>query len=153
MYSLPELRRWMEWAQTPPDGAGYTENMTRAAERFESGEELRYLIWDAAGETLIGSSGFHALDWRVPKGEIGYWIHSQHAGHGYATEAAGTLTEFGFRTLGFRRIEIRCDPLNAASAAIPPKLGYTLDARLVNDSFAPNKPGKMRDTLIFSRVR
>ncbi|WP_425147752.1 GNAT family N-acetyltransferase [Deinococcus sp.] len=153
MASLPELRRWMVWAQEPLDEAGYTQNLTRAAERFESGEELRFLIWDAAGETLIGSSGFRALHWEVPKAEIGYWIDSRYTGQGYASEAARALTDFGFEVLGFRRIEIRCDALNAASAAVARKLGYTLEARLVNNSVAPDKPGQVRDTLIFSRVR
>ncbi|GGQ99657.1 GNAT family N-acetyltransferase [Deinococcus ruber] len=153
MASLPELRRWMEWAQQPLDEAGYRENLTRAAERFVSGEELRYLVWDAAGEILLGSSGFHALNWSVPKGEIGYWIDSRHTGQGYATETARALTDFGFDELGFRRIEIRCDALNAASAAVAARLGFTLDARLINDKVAAHAPHELRDTLIFSRVR
>jgi len=151
--SLPELRRWMVWAQQPLDEAGYTSNMAAAAEAFAARTELRYLIWDAAGETLFGSTGFHALNWQVPKGEIGYWIHSAHAGRGYATEAARALTDFGFGTLGFRRIEIRCDALNAASAAVAGRAGYRLDARLVNNSVATGQVHELRDTLMFSQVR
>lgn len=151
--SLPELQRWMVWARQPLDETGYMENMARAAERFETRTELRYLIWDAAGEQLIGSSGFHALNWDVPKGEIGYWTHSQHTGQGYATEAARALTDFGLDVLGLRRIEIRCDALNRASAGVPGKLGYRLDARLVNDDVAADGSGALRDTLVFSRVR
>lgn len=151
--SLPELRRWMVWAQQPLDEAGYVSNMAAAAEAFAARTELRYLIWDEAGETLLGSTGFHALNWQVPRGEIGYWIHSAHAGWGYATEAARALTDFGFGTLGFRRIEIRCDALNHASAAVAVKLGYALDARLVNNSVAAGQVYELRDTLVYSRVR
>lgn len=153
--SLPELRRWMFWAQEPQDLPGTEANLREAAEHFESRESLRYLVWNAAGTELIGSSGYHALNWRVPRGEIGYWIATAHAGQGYATEVARALTELGLRSfqeggLGFRRIEIRTDALNERSARIPRALGYTLDARLVNDGVAADDPTKLRDTLIFS---
>lgn len=151
--SLPELRRWMVWAQQTPDEAGYASNMAAAAEAFAERSELRYLIWDADGRELLGSTGFHALNWQVPRGEIGYWIHTDHAGQGYASEAAQALTDFGFNTLGFRRIEIRCDALNLASAHIARKLGYGLDARLVNNAVAADDAGEVRDTLVFSQVR
>lgn len=151
--SQPELRPWMVWAQQPLDEAGYTSNMAAAADAFAARTELRYLIWDASGTELIGSSGFHALNWQVPRGEIGYWIDTRHAGQGYATEASGALTDFGFGTLGFRRIEIRCDALNEASAAVARRLGYGLDARLVNHAVAAENASEVRDTLVFSKVR
>jgi RimJ/RimL family protein N-acetyltransferase len=151
--SLPELRQWMSWAQEPLDEAGYTSSMTRAAADFATREELRYLIWDPAGQELIGSSGFHSLNWQVPKGEIGYWLASKYVGQGYATETAQALTEFGFGPLGFRRIEIRCDSRNHASAAVAHRLGYGLDIKLVNNTVAADKTTELRDTLVFSRVR
>ncbi|WP_407539467.1 GNAT family N-acetyltransferase [Deinococcus radiomollis] len=151
--SLPELRRWMVWAQQPLDEAGYTSNMAAAAEAFAARTELRFLIWDASGQELLGSTGFHALNWEIPKGEIGYWIHSAQAGKGYATEAVQALTQFGFETLGFRRIEIRCDALNEASAAVARRAGYAQDARLVNNAVAAGQVYELRDTLMFSRIR
>lgn len=151
--SLPELQRWMVWAQNPLDLSGTAENLRGAAERYAGRQELRLLIWNAAGTELIGSSGFHALDWRVPKGEVGYWIATAHTGLGYAQEVAGALTTFGLKTLGLRRIEIRCDSANGRSARVPHKLGYTLDATLRNDAVAADDPARLRDTLIFSVVR
>ena len=156
--SLPELRRWMVWAQEPPDLPGTAENLREAAAHFEARENLRYHVWNAEGTELLGSSGYHALDWRVPRGEIGYWIATAHAGRGYATEVARALTDLGLRApeeggLGFRRIEIRCDARNERSARIPRALGYRLDATLVNDAVAADNPGQVRDTLIFSVTR
>ncbi|MDL2342965.1 GNAT family N-acetyltransferase [Deinococcus sp. MIMF12] len=156
--SLPELRRWMVWAQDPPDLAGTVENLTRAAEAYAAGENLRLHVWSADGRELIGSSGYHALDWRVPRGEIGYWIATPHAGQGYATEVARALTDFALRPqedggLGFRRLELRTDARNERSARIPRALGYALDATLKNDDVAADDPTQLRDTLIFSRVR
>ena len=151
--SHAELRRWMAWAQEVQTLEQATENLTRAQEAYRRGENLRLLVWSADGQDLIGSSGYHALDWRVPKAEIGYWIATPHTGHGYAQEVAGFLTDYGLNTLGFRRLEIRCDARNERSARIPRALGYHLDARLVNDSVAADDPAQLRDTLLFSRVR
>ncbi|MBZ9751208.1 GNAT family N-acetyltransferase [Deinococcus sp. HMF7604] len=151
--SLPELRPWMHWAQAPQTLEGALENLRAAAERFESRETLRYHIWNPAGTELLGSSGFHALDWRVPKGEIGYWVATAHTGQGYAEEVARALTALALGGLGFRRLEIRCDPANSRSARIPAALGYRLDAQLVNDDVCPAEPGRLRDTLVFSRVQ
>jgi RimJ/RimL family protein N-acetyltransferase len=151
--SLPELRPWMVWAQEPLDLSGTAENLRAAAERYAAREELRLLVWTPDGRELIGSSGYHAVDWRVPKAEIGYWIATAHTGHGHAQEVAGALSEVGLHGLGFRRIEIRCDAANARSARIPRALGYTLDAVLRNNAVAADDPTQLRDTLVFSVTR
>ncbi|MFC4639877.1 GNAT family N-acetyltransferase [Deinococcus hohokamensis] len=151
--SLPELRQWMVWAQQPLDPAGTAENLAQAADAYRRRENLRLLVWSADGKTLVGSSGFHALNWRVPKGEIGYWISTPHTGRGYALEVTRALTDFALQTLGFRRLEVRCDALNERSARIPRALGYSLDARLRHDDVAAHDPTQLRDTLVFSVVR
>jgi RimJ/RimL family protein N-acetyltransferase len=151
--SLPELRRWMVWAQSPQDLEATRQNLRAAAAAFASREGLRYHVWNEAGTEIVGSSGYHALDWRVPKGEIGYWIATPHTGQGYAREVTAALTEVGLEKLHFRRLEIRCDAANERSARIPAALGYTFDARLVNDAVAADHPLQLRDTLVFSRVR
>ncbi|GHF99319.1 ribosomal protein N-acetyltransferase [Deinococcus piscis] len=155
--SRAELKHWMAWAQEEPTLEQVRANLTAAAERFHSGEELRYHVWDAAGRELIGSSGFHALDWRVPKGEIGYWTATPHTGQGHALEVVQALTTLaltpqGSGGLGFHRLEIRCDPLNGRSRRIPERLGYGLDACLVNDTVSSDGT-ELRDTLVYSLTR
>lgn len=151
--SLPELREWMVWAQNPLDLAGTVDNLTQASEAYASRETLRLLVWSADGTELVGSSGFHALDWRVPKGEIGYWISTPYTGRGYALEVTRALTDLALDTLRLRRVEIRCDSRNERSARIPRALGYHFDGCLRHDSVAANDPSQLRDTLVFSVVR
>lgn len=151
--SLPELREWMAWAQEPQTLDAARENLTRAADAYARRETLRLLIWNADSTELIGSSGYHSLQWDVPKGEIGYWIATRHTGKGYAQEVAAFLTDYALKTLGFRRIEIRCDPLNGRSARIPKQLRYKLDACLKNDECSVSNPAELRDTLIFSKIQ
>ena len=95
---------------------------------------------------------------RCPRAKSGTGSPRAHAGQGYATEVTHALTELALTPaaeggLGFRRLEIRCDPANGRSARIPPTLGYQLDAHLINDAVAANDPAELRDTLIFSRTR
>lgn len=150
--SFPELRQWMHWAQAPQTLQEAQENLTAAAEAYATRENLRLLIWNADGTELIGSSGYHSLDWEVPRGEIGYWIATPHTGQGYAQEVAAFLTEYGLNELGFKRLEIRCDSRNERSARIPKQLGYTLDAVFKNDMVAADDRTRVRDTLVFSKT-
>lgn len=50
-----------------------------------------------------------------------------------------------------RRVEIRCDPANAASAAIPRKLGFTHEATLRGRS--TTETGAPRDSMVWTRFR
>lgn len=120
--SLPELRRFMPWAKQEPT----LESVRTFLEGMVNGPSMSFGLFDAGGE-VVGGFGLH--DRRGPGIlEMGYWIRSDRTGRGYATAAAGALTTFAFdRFRLVHRIEIRCDPANLASAAIPPKLGYRLD--------------------------
>lgn len=147
--SREELGTWMPWAQNgqTPDQA--RENLAQSAEEFGTAS-FEYSVW--LGDEFVGRCGVHAYDARIPKGEIGYWIATAHAHHGLAREATQGLIDAMLAT-GFRRIEIRCDALNARSAAIPRALGMTQDALFVNDDVSAADPTELRDTLVFSLTR
>lgn len=126
--SLPELRRFMPWAMEPPT----IQSIEAFLEGVVSGSSMGFGLYDA-GRALVGGFGLH--DRRGPGIlEMGYWIRSDRTGRGYATAAARALTGTAFdRFPDVDRIEIRCDPANVASGAIPAKLGY----RLVNEVEVP----------------
>jgi RimJ/RimL family protein N-acetyltransferase len=54
----------------------------------------------------------------------------------------------GFEIHKVGRVEIHCDSANVRSAAIPRKLGFTLDATLRRRGVRPD--GSERDTMIWS---
>ncbi len=58
--------------------------------------------------------------------EIGYWLDAAVTGRGLATEAAVALCALAERLPGIRHIDIRCDPANLPSAAVPRRLGFEL---------------------------
>jgi RimJ/RimL family protein N-acetyltransferase len=119
--SLPELRRFMPWAMEEPTVA----SVSAFLEDVVGGPSPGFGLFEA-GE-VVGGCGLH--DRRGPGIlEIGYWVRSDRTGRGYATAVARALTGVAFECFPLiDRMEIRCDPANLASAAIPPKLGYRLD--------------------------
>jgi RimJ/RimL family protein N-acetyltransferase len=60
--------------------------------------------------------------------EIGYFLDAAVTGQGLATEAARALLEVASAMPGISHVEIRCDAANAPSAAVPQRLGFSLDS-------------------------
>ncbi|HZY69156.1 MAG TPA: GNAT family protein, partial [Devosia sp.] len=72
-----------------------------------------------------------SLIWRSladAQGEIGYILHPDAHGQGYATEAARALTAFGFGTMRLHRIFARCDARNGRSERVMQRLGMRKEA-------------------------
>jgi RimJ/RimL family protein N-acetyltransferase len=122
------LRPWIPWMRDQPKSLVETVawiRSTRAA--FDLDREFRYAVFDRSETVLIGETGLYT---RAGEGarEIGYWISAPHAGRGYATEVAAAMVKVGFEVVGVGRVEIHIARGNEVSLAIPPKLGFTLDA-------------------------
>ncbi|QNG61347.1 GNAT family N-acetyltransferase [Bacillus sp. PAMC26568] len=149
--SMNELKPWMPFAQKPQTLEDTEANLREACAKFILREDLRLLIFDRKHGHFIGSTGFHRINWNVPKLEIGYWISTKHAGNGYMTEAVEALAKFAAEEFGVKRVEIRCDPENIKSRRIPEKLGFILEGVLRQDDVSAD--GKtLRDTCVFSKI-
>ena len=80
-----------------------------------------------AADMLIGHMVFHP--WFAPQTyEIGWVFNRTYHGHGYATEAAGALLQYGFAGLHLHRIIATCQPQNVASYRVMEKLGMRREA-------------------------
>jgi RimJ/RimL family protein N-acetyltransferase len=149
--SIDRLRPWMIWAQHIPS-LEETQNFVREAQaKFAARQDLGLQIRRKSDGVLVGMSGFHNIDWAVPKLEIGYWARTNYTGQGYVTEAVLRLTEFAFATLGANRVEIRMDDRNERSWRVAERAGFTLEGILRNDERTPL--GELRDTRIYAKVR
>ena len=115
---------------------------------FDLGNDFVYGIFARDESQVVGGTGLHTR-----RGddafEIGYWIRASRAGEGLATEATAALTRVGFELCHVDRIEIRCDPKNERSRAIPRKLGYLEEATLRRRLQYPEP----RDVVIYSFFR
>lgn len=149
--SVEHLRPWLPWAHAEPEPLDVkVQRLREFRATFDRDEDYVYGIFGPDEREVLGGTGMHP---RVGPAalEIGYWIGAPHAGRGLATEAAAALTRVAFEVNGVERMEIRCDPRNVRSAAIPPRLGYALDATL--RARLPGADGAMADSMVWSLLR
>jgi ribosomal-protein-alanine N-acetyltransferase len=84
---------------------------------------------------------------RDNSGELGYALHREDWGKGYATEAATLMIRFGFDNLQLHRIQAACGPDNRASQRLLARLGFTPEGRMRDHVFTN---GAWRDSLLYS---
>lgn len=145
--SLTELQQWIPWSVTEPSPLeSIAQRIEKFRRAFDEGRDWPYGILDASESRVIGAAGLHPRT-RPSCLEIGYWIRSSETGQGFATEAVAALAERAFHLHGADAVEIRCDPRNARSAAVPQRLGFTLEQTLLGDTTAPD--GSIRDTQVW----
>lgn len=148
--STNELRPWMAWARDDYSFEECERTTREAIARFLTRQDLRFHFHDRKTDELLGSTGLHRINWRVPRFEIGYWVRTSRAGRGYVTEAVRALALMAFDRLGAKRVEIRCDDENLASARVAEACGFGLDTVLRNWQRGPD--GSLRHERVYSRL-
>jgi RimJ/RimL family protein N-acetyltransferase len=108
---------------------------------------LAVLLKDSG--VIIGHVTLERASREHRQGEIGYVLHPDHQGHGYATEAATVMLRLGFDGLGFHRIVGRLDARNAASARVLERLGMRREAHLRENEFIK---GEWCDELVYAML-
>jgi len=148
--NLDHLRPWMPWAQHEPSSPEtIAARIGRFEQDFAAGLDATYGIFARDDGRVLGGTGLHL---RIPAGvEIGYWLDHRELGRGFATEASKALTAEAFRHPEVSRVQIRCDPRNLRSAAVPRRLGYRLVETMVGQAYAPD--GSSRDTMVWEMMR
>lgn len=86
-------------------------------------QRLRFGIRTQDG-ILVGSINLQPDDDNPHKGEVGYYLGQEGAGHGYATEAVVTLSEYAFDTLGYEELYAEVVLANEPSAHVLARAGY-----------------------------
>ncbi len=100
---------------------------TQIKERFEpqkiNYKMGRFLVFRKDG-TFLGWCG---LRFSPEKNEVdlGYRLMKKHWGQGYATEASQACLEYGFKTLGLKRVVAQASPENIPSIKVIQKLGFS----------------------------
>jgi RimJ/RimL family protein N-acetyltransferase len=132
--SRPDVCRYIPYEPRSRDEVADRLHDARATLDAE-GQALDLAVVRRDTGALIGDA---LLFWRSAEhrtGEIGYVIHPDHTGNGFATEAARAMLALGFDELGLHRIIARIDERNAASAAVLRRLGMRQEAVLVENEW------------------
>lgn len=103
-----------------------------------------------APSRVIGDSYFTLSNLENSRGEIGWTLHPDFAGHGYAAEAARAVLDIAFRVIHLHRVYAELDPRNDASIALCKRLGMREEAFFVKDLWFK---GEWADTGIYAVLR
>ncbi|MBM0207175.1 GNAT family N-acetyltransferase [Micromonospora sp. STR1s_5] len=82
---------------------------------------------------------------RSVQAELGWVLHPEHAGHGFATEAVRELLRLCFKDLGLRRVTAICFAANDASLRLMERVGMRREFYTVRDSL--HRSGEWLDCL------
>jgi RimJ/RimL family protein N-acetyltransferase len=135
--SLPEVCRYVPYSPRTLDEvrANLADPGRARTELTGEGQVLDLAVTLKETGQVVGDAllFFHSEVHR--SGEVGYALHPDHHGRGYATEAAAAMLSLGFAGLGLHRIIARIDQRNAASAAVLTRLGMRQEAVLVDNAW------------------
>jgi ribosomal-protein-alanine N-acetyltransferase len=115
--------------------------------------ELAFAIefGNGTNKEFAGVISFHSMDLPDLVAELGYWIRSDVRGKGIGTTAARMLTNFGFESMGFERVEALVDVENVASKKLLLAAGYSLEGILRKKS--RRYDGSHIDMALYSVIR
>lgn len=116
----------------------------------KSNETQQHFAIEKEGSLLGGIGLSRFADVYANTAEIGYWLGVEHWGKGYATEAVGALSDWGFQFWHLARIQAGVFAGNLASSRVLEKAGYRLEARHAKGVF---KDGHFLDEWLFVRLR
>ena len=146
--SHPEVVRYLYWE---PRTREQVEKVIRESSDQIDGEGggLTLAIQPRGSDSMVGDVVlmYHSEVHR--QGEIGYVLHPDHQGHGYATEAAREMLRLGFEQLDLHRIAGRLEARNSASAAVLERLGMQLEGHLRENEWVK---GEWQSELVYAML-
>ena len=80
-------------------------------------------------------------------GEVGYLVHRDHRGRGYATEMSREMLRLAFEDFGWHRVIARLEARNTASVAVLERLGMRREAHFVSNEIFK---GEWSDELVYA---
>lgn len=156
---LPEVIRFLPWPQRDREQA-YVHTSKRAAGRVLANDD-DFVVFavvlpgtasfgDHEHDRVIGDVMVRVSNAQHAQLEVGWVLHPDFQGHGYAREAAGALVDFTFATLNPHRIQAFLDARNGASAALCERLGMRREATILEEEY---NDGEWQDTAVYGILR
>jgi RimJ/RimL family protein N-acetyltransferase len=137
------------WTYLPDGPYKDAEHLRRMLVWAASAEDARYFALVALpGERPLGIAAYLRITPELGVIEIGHiWFGAQLQRTTAATEAIYLLARHAFEDLGYRRLEWKCNALNAASRRAAERFGFTFEGIFRKHQIVK---GRNRDTAWFS---
>ena len=104
------------WSSPPHENVEKTRDWLDSMIAIHPSEGEDFMV-ELDGQ-LIGKAGL----WRFP--EIGFILHPDHWGHGYAREALTLVLDRAFGVHGLPKVDADVDPRNLSSLRLLSRLGF-----------------------------
>ena len=152
IHSRPDVVRYLYWEPRGPEEVRRVLREKSGMSAIEAeGDALSLAVVERNSGALLGEV---SLGWRSEEhrqGELGFIIHPDHGGRGFATEAAEAMLALGFEDLGLHRIYGSTEARNAPSARLMERLGMRLEAHLIENEFVKGEWQSELDYAILDR--
>ncbi|BCL39803.1 N-acetyltransferase (plasmid) [Nostoc sp. MS1] len=126
----PEVLRYMPVQPLTQEKAIDFLDRQAVVEIGDEGGYIVFAVHHIADTKIIGEVGINLLPKAQSKGEIGWSLHPNYQGRGYATQAAQILLSYSFTHLKLHRITSICDTRNTASYMLMERLGMRREGHL-----------------------
>ena len=134
--SRPDVARYLMWdAESEEEVRAALDRKIRATAIRSEEDFLALAIVRRDGGAMIGDVVLSLVSEERREGEIGYIIHPDHHGCGYATEAGQAVLALAFEGLRLHRVIGALEARNTASARVLEKLGMRQEAHFVENEF------------------
>jgi RimJ/RimL family protein N-acetyltransferase len=155
LYGREDVCRYLPWAPMDLDAARTKLDLRLSQTHLEAdGDPLVLAAEETATGRQIGEFMLRLKSVESRQGEIGWVIHPDAQGRGFATEGARELLSLGFDESGLHRIFAGCDPRNSASARVMDRLGMRREAEFrENESLKGEWVGEIISAMLESEWR
>ena len=104
-------------------------------------------IWDKSSAQLIGFISIINIDWKLPKGEIQFFIDSKQARKGVMTEVLNELVDFAFQQLKMQKLVIKTGIEYYPPQRLARKCGFNREGDLRSEF--KKASGEIMDVMLF----
>src|SRR4051794_28779307 len=152
LFALHSSARVLGYWDSPPwSERSRAEQFIAACRQLGAdGTGSRLAVDRVDSESFIGWCSLTRWNPEYRSAALGYCYNDSAWGHGYATEAARALLQWGFVTLDLNRVQAETDTRNAASARVLEKLGFVREGTLREDCVVN---GEVSDSWVFGLLR
>ena len=145
--SNPLYLRYYEWTERTPEAVQEFVGWFLNHQSQEPRIKFQLAVVLKSSNQLIGNCGVRMNEANALEADIGYELDPKQWNHGYATEAAHAIVDFGFSRFNVHRILSWCVADNIGSAHVLEKLGMRLEGRLRENEYYK---GRWWDTLMYA---
>ena len=136
MFGREDVCRYLPWTPMDSEQArAKLERRFRQTHLEADGDPMVLAAVATATGRQVGEFMLRLKSVESRQGEIGWSLHPDAQGQGFATEGARELLRLGFEEAGLHRITAGCDARNSASLRVMERIGMRREAEFVENEY------------------